>query len=211
MDELPAALRTGPSRPISAANTSTETQSQTHKRYSYTLPPTPEAESNNPLSPNLASQDTFYNPAAERLEQNNTSSIQQPLRARSFRSFVNRLGSIRDTALRSNSRYGVLGDGEDGRASGATHKLRDLEEEDDDDEGEAIGVDITAFGGPIHMRSMKKSRTQRRRDRSRSREPQVDPATAGFMDEYNRLETLERTGTLGGGMKSIADRPFRYA
>jgi hypothetical protein len=81
-------------------------------------------------------------------------------------------------------------------------QLRGVEEEDDDD-FEEIGVDISGFGGPYAMRDLSTKKSVKRAKMSH------DLQEAGLAAEYERLEARSREGgTLGGGMETVVEAPF---
>ncbi|KAF1987157.1 hypothetical protein K402DRAFT_446032 [Aulographum hederae CBS 113979] len=197
-----------PDRPSSTDPTSSE---RSYKRYSHPTPSArapPEPAYKIPEAPAPPSffEETSYNPTAERVENQSNVLAHRPSRTRSL---LQRLGSIRENAFSKNSRYGVLEDEEEGgvQRERGPRKLQEVEEDDDE---EGIGVDISGLGGPIAMKSMrKKTKRIRNRQRDDDVEDEEDAATAGLEAEFNRLESLDRTAeNLGSGMKSVIDAPF---
>lgn len=153
-------------------------------RYSHLVSPnvgpeTPYDPTNTPSLPSFP-EDTSYSPLV-------SPTIEQgaPPTFRRNRSLLSKLGSIRSNRFTNRSRYGQLSGGDGGAEQSGDlgrRTLGGLEEEEDDEEG--IGFDISGFEGPIQMQEISRK-----------------PPPAITIEEEPR--GFSHPGMLGGGMNLV--------
>ena len=174
-------------------------------------PAYPVPSASDPLDPPApptfpASHTTSYDPGADRV-----SALATPVSPRvpRTRSLLSKLGSIRSSRIGSQKKYGALNEDEQGILHGAPNAayLRGVQEEDDE-EYEHIGVDISGFGGPFALRDMSEGKGLKRAKTTTARDGE-DLDEAGFAAEYERLESRSKGGgELGMGMMTVVEAPF---
>lgn len=179
------------------------------KRYTYeaTVSPPADAPITSPLDAQLRRQgygdagltaDTAYNPFATQIDRSQSQRDVPAAPARS-NSILSRLTSLRHTFSRRD-RYAEIEEDEDASQHKQQRRLRDMDEEEA--EGENIPYDVSAFGGPIPLRSLS-SQSGHKKSAS-SADIDLDPTAAGLMAEFHSLENVpRRTGTIGGGLDNV--------
>ncbi len=179
---------------------------ETYRRRNYSTPVSPPVHSFEPTyipprapAPPSFPTSTAYDPAADVSPLRTPSTSDRPSRTRSL---LNRIGTLRSSRNTRGRKYGALGDDEEAIwHGGLDHAYLKGVEEDDDEDGEGIGFDVSGFDGPIALQSMPAKRAP-------SNAKGGNYVEAGLVAEYERLEARKGNESIGFGMETVVEAPF---